>query len=444
MWKRLGYALAVIVVVPIIVWGLSYWLGASPSDRAALSLMEKPWRPAGRNAFPAIWLASYPVPADELDGAMEADLRAFAERPHPVAVASGNQIDVQHFKSGAAARWPQDAVPAVPLCTDAAASCLDHVRAHRQALSAWAAASQVRIARIGQAASGDYLKPMFPGRIDAPIANFPPLREPLTAYAVRFVDGDTRGALAATCALARDWRRLRPQSATLIYAMLANGYHQLYSGLAAEMLAELPAGAVLPAECEAAFSVPEPAEASMCTALRGEFAYTHQMLDADLDAGLKAHGAQVDDAKGVYDPATTRALIAAHYAPYCDPENEARLARDQPLPASARPSPWRLVCVANAAGCMLASVSDAPFAGFSDRVRDQVAMSRLMAGMLWLRRHPGLLEAPERIVAALPRQFRSAGHPLRYDAATRALVMEMSGGKRTSVPLPASRTPATR
>lgn len=446
MWKRIAYALAILVITPVALWFLSRWMGASPTDRAALALMEKPWQPAGRNAFPQLWLAAYPIPSAEIDAVMATDLRKFAARPNPVAVPSGQAVHVQAFESSAKTGWPDDAVPA-RTCQPDGKSCLEYVRANLPALRTWAGAARSRMERIEQASSGDYLRPLFPSRIDAPLVDLRILQEPATAYALRFVEGDQAGALASTCARASDWKRLRPQSGMLIYSMSANRLRNTYNLLAAEMLAELPADAELPAECGVAFSVPLPAEASLCTAMRGEFTYIRQMHEGDLEARFNVDGLSSKDAGGFYHPGTTRALIASRFSPFCEPANEQRLARDEPMPTPAPAGPWRLVCVANAAGCMFAGMSGDQFGQFADQVRNQVALSRLMAGMLWLRGQPALLAAPERIVAELPAQFRSAGHPLRYDAEGRSLVMQLAvpqGETRSwAIPLPGSRLART-
>jgi hypothetical protein len=75
--KRLIQGLLGLLLLMVALWVTSRLLGPTDAQEAALARMREPMPPVDRNAFPALWLMSYDMPATERDRAFAEDLRRF-------------------------------------------------------------------------------------------------------------------------------------------------------------------------------------------------------------------------------------------------------------------------------------------------------------------------------------------------------------------------------
>lgn len=61
--KWAARTLIAFMLLTLAAWSLSRWLGPTDAQEAALAMMREPLPPVQRNAFPALWLMPYDVPA---------------------------------------------------------------------------------------------------------------------------------------------------------------------------------------------------------------------------------------------------------------------------------------------------------------------------------------------------------------------------------------------
>lgn len=432
MGKRIAIGLAALLVLPVVLWSVSKLLGPTAEERRALEALSQPWRPAGQNVFGDFWLSEYPVPRAQRTAVVDEDMRAFDGR-------AGNAL-VWGDGSVAAKRWPRDApgdLDRERLCKPEE-DCLTKVRNDLAAYRAMAERQETRWRRLADATSGDHLRQLLPYRIDA--ARLPPesLYAPATAHALAFVAGDRHDALNSVCERIADWRRLIPNTDSLMLTMLgvryaSRGYAQLAAGMLAEMRLDEP----LPPACAVAFAPPEPAEINLCTAMRGEFRSASQRFASMAETMPDSPWRRI-----FHDRSRHPARLASLYPPACDPGNETLLFDDKPLPTPQPPGAMRLQCASDIVGCALASSIDLqPYSQYGDRLRDHAAMMRLLGGLVWMRDQRPMLADPATALAALPGQFRSPAHPLSHDEQRQSIVLPLVGRSADSewlVPLPGS------
>lgn len=441
MLKRVVYGLLLLLLAPVILWTISRLLGPSPSERRALALMEQPWQPEGRNAYADFWLADYPLTAAERDAVMAEDVQRFA------ALKPDAEGHYPGIVSSAEGRWPKDQPDAEqpPGFCSYDDDCLAKVRADLPAYQTLVAQHSGWLDRRAAAAKGDYLQSPFPHRTDMP---FPPFRwafAPATRWALQFANGDKLGALGGVCDAINDWRRLGANTDLLVVRMVASAnLGRGYGQLAAHMLAEVPADAALPASCQQVFALPQLEDVSMCRAMRGEFAFVSHVMRHQIPATAKQYSRFHTHV--FLDAEMTRAQSAKSMVGVCEPANQQAILQDLPIAPVVYPGYLRIQCVSNAIGCILGDIAAPAFNDYADRLRDQAAIQRTLAALLWLRHQPALLAAPATIPDALPEQFTSAAHPLSFDAESGELLMPMLGkpvqGKPAHFPLPGSQLAA--
>ncbi|PJK09897.1 hypothetical protein CO614_04725 [Lysobacteraceae bacterium NML120232] len=439
MLKRIFATLAALVLLlialPLVLWGVSKWRGASAEDRAALALMSEPWQPTGRNAFIDFWLADYPVPQAERQAVMDADVRLFEQQGRSYQRAST-----------AAEKWPSESLTEEDrklFChwLDEE-NCLEKVRADVGEFAALIARHEARINRIETASAGDYILSPFPEIDNKPFLDMRLSYLPATRYAVQFVQGDKQAALGAVCRQIANWRRLGANSSGLLGTMLAIEHSgDSYGQLALAMLAELPTDAPLPTTCDEAFAAPIEQEASLCRAMRGEFRFISEAFWPQLEADARKMGEDLSN-HPLLDRDMTRADMAVPFAPYCQVDLPQRwLADISGIESKASVTGFRrLSCVANYIGCVLGGVVPPDYDKYSRRLLDRNALLRLMGGVAWLRGQPELLASPENIPAKMPQEYHLGERELTFDAEKQVLVLRSTtGGETWEVPLPASR-----
>jgi|GEM_PF-1662376 len=422
-------ALALFVALGVLLAAaFAYYRQRGPTEeqRAALELMRKDWRPTqGVNAFPALFYLHHDVPAERLQAQLAADVER-VRKQHPEMDAP---VTLEKDADAPAPPPPTLTTDAPPLpelteaqqdtlCGRSSVGCLAHVAAQTDAVRAVLAAHPVSAARAQDFERADFL--WNPGDINlhVPIMeNYMNARQLwLSAFALRYVEGDRLGALAATCRHLAAWRRMAPNSNWALGAVFASAGVRGASWLYAEMLADLPIDTAVPEDCAQALQPVTAADVNRCAVLAGEF--------ATLDAGMfRQLERQVSEGKisrsaPLLDLAQTEAQVARFFAASCDGDAIARLLADElprqePTPLGAR-NPQ---CVANVAGCMTAGlVAGLKSARFDAYTLQYAAHLRLAATVQWLREH-----SSEGTIAELferrPAELRSPRHVSGFDAA---------------------------
>lgn len=422
-----------------LVWGVSKLVGPSRAERAALATMSEPVQFTGRNAYPAIWLMDYPVPADEIEAVMTEDVRRMAE----MALPHTDQKPVD-YTTAAGGSYPSDRPDQMAmkrLCRSNE-DCLAKVRSDLPGYEKLLSEHVAWFARAEQATHADHLSNPFPPRVDMPLPSFVSTYAPATLFAVRFAQGQRATAIASTCKAIVDWRKLGSHSDLLVGWAVARGYGaQGYGQLLAQMLAETPNSESLPVECADAMAAPKAAEISMCPAMRGEFNFISQSIASTMQAGASKHDLE---RKVFFDAEMTKAMMAVPMAKYCSEETDAAFAADKtPLPTKEL-GMYRLQCASNTIGCILARIAEPGYQGFELGHRDGLAMKRALAALAWWRNQPDAAKNPDATLKSLPAAYRAAAHPFRLNAEKTALVMPTLQENKEEIvlPLPGSRVAA--
>lgn len=431
--KWLGTGLLVAVMVLAALWAWSRLRGPTPAQRTALEVMEAPNVFEGRNAFDAIWVLPYDVPDADIKPVVDLDMRALVE-------ATAGAHDGPLAFSTDAARYPDlrpiSSAEGVRPCGIREADCLGKVASAPDAHAALVRENARLIERIERLSEFDHYASRWPADLRVPFPEFTLLKWPLTAHAVEFAQGDRMHAVEATCRDLATWRRLGTHSDILILRMLGialatDGYGALLAG----MLAALPRDTVLPDSCEAALAAPVAADASICPAMRGEFAWS--MGAAASLPEMRAHTAW---SWLVLDRDGFRALMAEQLVPPCLVP-DAALASDQRGALTGTPLPaWRrFECIANSAGCILGDIAGPAYANYAWRAQDQNARLQLLGTLAWLREQPDNGTLAERL-ARRPADLRSPTRAITVGADGRSLEIaqyDSSRGATWSLPLPA-------
>lgn len=426
--KRLGMGLLVAVLVIAALWTWSRLRGPTPTQRAALELMEAPNAFAGRNAFDAIWLLPYDVPDEAIAAVADADMAAVAEAPPGTPI-----MQVTSAKGRFADLRTSDGAPAP--CSGNGEGCLAKVRADPEGSATWRRQNAALVERVQALSRYDHIASRLPAKVDAPFLPLQALSLPLSANAVDFVQANPLAALASACRDMDTLRRIGTKSDLLITRMLAIAYvTDGYGRLLADMLGALPRDTPLPATCEAAFRAPSADEGSICPAMRGEFAQSMGAVDSIPEMREANAWSWL-----VLDRAGVRASMAEQMAPPCEVE-DVDLAADQRLVLTRTPLPaWRrFECVANSVGCLLSDVAGPAYYGYAWRAQDQNARLQLLGTLAWLREQPDEGTLAERL-ARRPGGLRSPARDITVTADGRSLEIAQYDtrlGDTWSLPLP--------
>ena len=461
MIKRVAGLLAALLLVLAsvlaVIWSISRMRAVDADQAAALATLRQPWSPEGRNALSGLWLADYAIPSvEQRDALLREDVRkwrladpgAVPENPGPQHSVAASQHRRHLYGAGDIQRFCK-----------AGDACLKMVRADLTTYRDLVARNQAALRQLAEADQGDYLQTQFEKVPDILIPPFQRAYYPATELAVRFADGERTAALEQTCQHVSRWRRLGANTDSLIGTMIAAAYASRgYGRLAADMLAEWPVRNALPKTCLQALDLPGPAEAQgLCLSMRGEYRY----MTGNLGRGVAQAAHDLDGRAAwmrrlprvvVYDAEKTAARLALQFVPYCQAAVQQAFLEDRDVavvkqtPASA----FSLSCAANLLGCGLSEVASTDMTPYVQRLHDANAQYRLLAALVWLHGQPDLLADPARIAAQLPPHLQTAAHPLRYDAASRSLVMPLlasgkgpAGDQAVAMPLPGSRVPVS-
>lgn len=425
-WIAWGVGAGVLAVVAL--WGISRLRGPGTEQRAALALMEQETPPQGRNGFAALWLLDRPVPT-------AGQARRLAE-----AAASIARTGYVSQRENPGSRDYVEGAEASRYCGWREAACLNKVRADTAGYVELVRRDAALLARLDSLAGYDYFLSSLP---PDPAVALPPyqfLKRTGTRNALDFVQGRLPQSLEGVCRDALTARKLWRQPDHLLQGMIALAMFEGASSLMAEMLSELPAETVLPANCAAAFAPFGAAEASACPVMRGEFRFTSAIFSKDY---LGRHETSSEFSWLVMDPQMTRARIARDMAWPCMEGAAAQLTVDQPMLDTRPAQGWfALECVSNAGGCVLADVAAPTYRNYQRRTQDGIAQAQVMAMLLWLRRQDPATGI-DQLLAQRPPELAGPRRGLRYDAGARSLSLQLlqpqEGRDTWSVPLPGTR-----
>ncbi len=347
--RWLGYFLLVLIVFVAIVFAAYRMRGPSYAQREALALMEKDYKPTqGRNAFVVFRYMQYDVPrTPELvfcthgrmgrRGCAASGLRCLrtaaplAEKPSAPRLAEADR-------------------DASLLCEAGAPGCLARVTAEPESVRQALATFPTMLARDRVFEQADYYWNEFPRdyRFVINESPDPAQRIWLSAYALRYVDGDHAGAARRHLSEHRYVARRFATAVPLIASMIAIAKADGAMRLLAEMLAALPAGEPVPDECGAALRPIETADIDRCGEMAGEFAMSRSVEDE-----LSRNGASWTDRAEtwlMFDARQTQAWRAEQYAQYCGDSAVRRMLDDDAVSPDVALGPVmrRAECVARA------------------------------------------------------------------------------------------------
>lgn len=429
--------LAGVLVLGAVLWTWSRLQPLAPAQREAMALLQSAPEPDGRNAFAALWLLGNDVPEARQQQVAEADM----QRIRAELARSPDTLPVG-LENGAAAQYhdlqPDDADRA--LFCSARDDCLQRVRADPDGYAALVARHRVLLDRIAALSGYDFYRSQMPHDFRAPIPMFSLTQMGMTRAAQAYASGEVDKGLAGACTGLRTWRTLGADADSLIVKMLGIGLAtDGYGRLLAQMLAELPAGHPLPATCEAALAQVSVDELSICEAMRGEYASSAAAIDA-IDNPRDAGTVQAALNRLVYDPAKSRALIAGNFAPACSNATRTMLAADERSDWPQEPRPrWRMECIANLAGCILADIASPAYVGYGQRAQDGGARLDLLRGIASLHGVDGDASTREARLRRFWADTRSRNRELRFvddGQAVEVRQFDASQGDWWKLPLP--------
>ena len=420
--RWIGRALLVLTVVVAVVFAAYRIRGPSADQRAALSLLQQDHRPDhGRNAFPLLWFMQYDIPDVDFDMRMAADVAEVSKR-----LAAGREA-IQFEPS--AGKLPQPKYDDPSLCHSRENDCLRRVTANPEATRSILKTYARLLLRAQSVEHFDFLWTEFPADWRAP-TGFPPTGMAiaqsfwLSSLALQFADGDHTGALDGVCRNANTWRRLHAATNFSVGDMFSIAEGDNAIRLFAEMLAASPADERIPPSCADAFRPIEAADVDRCAELSTELAIGEKMT-REISSAKQSYLERVFS-WFVFYPQQTDAWRAEQLTLNCGDAASRRLLADKPIEPDAVPHPlWRLECVANSIGCILAEIAAPAYVGSDKRLLDYAAHLRLAATLIWLRESPNASAAPlkERFEQR-PANLRSAGHVSGIDPDHHALFVD--------------------
>lgn len=390
--KRFGWAVLTLVVAAAGLWTVSRLMGPTDAQEAALAAMREPMPAVRRNAFPALWLMPYDVPAAERERVFAEDLRRLRGIPPALpGQPPGKRVDAAAYVSVAATRFPTPAMPAADserFCRGHE-PCLAKVETDPVGYAALVERHAALLDRVETLHQYDGLRHDFGLRFDMPFPAYQNGNLARTRHALWFVQGRRTEAFEGVCRSISAWRRIGANSDNLISRMIGIAYGgQTYPALFMEMLARTPRDFQLPSACADAFAPTGAIESSLCLAMRGEFAYQASAVELiERSEVASMTGMSIPDPllSLVHDAETTLGNSAETLGHFCRPEIERDLRADLLMPPPAPPAGWRLQCVANALGCVLGDIAFPDFGAYAGRALDANARLRLIAEVLRMR-----------------------------------------------------------
>ncbi|UXI66818.1 hypothetical protein [Tahibacter amnicola] len=435
-----------VVLVLLIAWLAVQWLQLLPrvTDEQRRQIAALSYTPGNvddpGNAYAALWTIQYAVDTTEALSVARTDV-AQVMREHT----QGRAITLSGARVAGQEPEKLDDAEKASLCGDRKVGCLGFVREHRDAARQTLQAHSAYLARIAALATYTSWRNPMPAAVDAPLPLVPAgeiRRLALSAAALDFVEGRHAEGLDAVCRFAATWRRLRDDTDALIVDMLGTAFVAASARLFADMLAELPTTAEMPAACGAAFTPLQDAELEQCDEIRAEFA---MMSDAVLDAERGVYSDTPAWGERIARRFMNRQHVIAHMAPsyfqWCDVRHQQRLRERRPATAGVPAGCSLGEKVFNPVGCVIIGIAPPDFSRYYGRVLDLDALLRATSTLLWLRRQPG--DAASRLHER-PAELRDTTGTLKwrdsYLEVTMATLLE--GDEVVRLPMPGSRLAA--
>lgn len=425
---------------------LSWLLPLSATQKRALAALEAPRATPGSNAYATLATLGMEGTREQRQARVDAYAAEYAAW-HAGFIArtlqNGGQWDEGAMEGRPRLGAGGDAPSLDSVLCRQAAGCLARVRGQPQAVAAALLPHATVLARMDElAAAGHYRSPL-PLDAVTPVPAMQPLFVPLAAHALAHVQGDSQRALAGLCRDAGTGRMLLNHGENLLTGMVGGAMLAANAELFADVLAELPTDAPIPAVCADALAPLTPQEASNCASMQGEFAMVRDSYSEMVQVMPGESGWITPQmAKLLYDRDKSVARLAETMGQACLPETRQAVAEDRPLPAAPVPSTWRLECAANAVGCILSSIAGPAYSSYAARQQDVAARLRLLNATLWLREHAARDAArplAERL-GDLPAGLRGAQRPIAASADGAALEVpayaRRDGRQTVRMPLP--------
>jgi hypothetical protein len=413
-------------------------------QRKALAIMAAPSTTAkgAHNAFPALWLAGYDIPAADMDKVMAADLARYRDTK-----ASDKQVVFVSTAKGHYREQPNLELDSSLSCNLHADDCLAQVRRHADEIRPLLAHNAWVVDRMRALEGSDHYRALFPDTYTSPMPGGLQFgRLQVLDAASRFADGDHAEGLARACSVAGTWRRLATHSDNLIVQMVGVAVFHAAADLFADMLAETPADAALPESCTSAFAPMAESDLSLCDTMKREFRVTASMMDqVGANGALRLESdksSPVSDFFGglLFNVRATNAMRAVDDARYCtaDPDIQREVAR-------VRSAQWWQVggwqgALFNPIGSILAGMAAPAYNDYTVRMQDIQRMNQLVRAALALRSEVAATKAG----ASFTPEARSLPDGVTFDASQRLLHMRRAFHRSDesadfTVPLPGSR-----
>lgn len=444
-FKWLGLVVGVLFLAAAVIFMAARLQGPTAAQRDAVAKMQVVTKPAGRNAFAALWLLPYDVPEAEQEAVAAEDVRRYT--PMAITFPDSGADGYTEFVSVAESRYPDlriEGKDAPEYCGWRDEGCLAKVSANKEAYAALLARDARLIERVAALSQYGHVRNKFAAGWDMPIPAYQLLSRTLTRNAHDFAMGNLDAALAGTCRDASTARMLMRSGDHLIGSMVAVSMLQGTAQLLADMLATLPAGHPLPASCVQAFAPPADRELTICNAMRNEYKITGTgTLRSIYSSERDKSWLRAVQLWFVYNEEKTFALSATNFARWCG-EDAASMQRQDIaiLPASlpmVEPSPWSMQCIDNAAGCILTKIAAPAYSDYQLRLQDSGARLRLAGALLRLREHASGSVSMPQLLATLPEKYANKRRNLRVSDDGKSLVIDMYETNRNEtwqVPLP--------
>lgn len=410
--RGLGWALAGLLVLAIVVWCASRMWPVPESRLQAQQRLQARLPADGRNGFALLWtLAFDDLDPGQRDQALARDVQRWEADPRGKGARPQLAEDHVELRSRPSAS-----------CGPTASDCLAQVRADPQRFVDAHAGHEQLHARLDQLADADHFVSPFRPKgegILVPMPTYGLVIDATSARALAYVQGDIDGALRGSCRGLQLGRRLVTGGSYLVESIIGASLVQANAQLLADMLVELPADQPLPAECEQAMKPMRAAEQSLCRAMQGEYA----MSRAAIETSAQEFGGVL-----VLDRRSTLARVAGNLGWACGAAAMTALEADRPLPVPAPPQ-HDFGCLSNIMGCVLADIAGPAYPAYSSRPQDAAAMVRLIGAQRWLRQQA---EDPVDALKRLPAQFRSQVRAPQLSADGRRLQVPRRSAPRST------------
>jgi len=281
--------------------------------------------------------------------------------------------------------------------------CLATVREQRQAISDALAPYADAIEQVAALFEYDYYHMPLPRHGNMRWPDFRFVRLPLSAHALTHIQGDSQAALVGLCRNAHTGRMLIGHSSDLLVSMVGRRMLVDSVEVAAQIIAELPLEATLPAICDRAFAPLSAQEISLCPAMRGEFALMRSYAELEKQRLERQQNPIGNEQPSDWDKALL--VHAQHNSTMCLPQTQHALLKDEKFalpPLSA--STWLTQqCNEDNPACHFAQqINGAAYVNYVHRMQDTAAQLHLMQVLLWLRKQTKPALTNDYLQAAIP------------------------------------------